>query len=191
MSSACPWLPPLSGHFWAARLQFGLLSMRKMTFGASAVPPEGPRKISMSSARTPGSAKALSISADGNDHFVGALVIPGQGQAVDGTRTATPWSITYLRTSRHRSRTPACPIRCWRTMEFCCWRPRRRHSAPRRSGTRHRWIGEIECEMRIGWMELHSTTMLTLTSGTPSPLTSTQVVLARRRGSAARSSASP
>src|SRR5260221_2553764 len=61
-SSACPWLPPLSGHFWEARLQFGLLSMRKMILGASALPPEVPRKISMSSARTlVDSAKALRI----------------------------------------------------------------------------------------------------------------------------------
>src|SRR5712671_7581336 len=50
-SSAAPWLPPLSGQCCEFRDQFGLLSMRKMILGESAVPAEVPRKISMSSAQ--------------------------------------------------------------------------------------------------------------------------------------------
>src|SRR5712664_1516427 len=39
-----------SGHIWLARDQLGELSIRMMTFGATAVPPDEPTKMSMSSA---------------------------------------------------------------------------------------------------------------------------------------------
>src|SRR6185312_4854329 len=102
-SSACPWLPPLSGHCCAARLQFGLLSMRKMILGEPAVPPDVPRKISMSSAQAlPGSTSALRISIQWmvRKFFMTVSYTSDelrQGQiALDETRTATPWSMTVL-----------------------------------------------------------------------------------------------
>src|SRR2546421_404292 len=101
-SSACPWLPPLSGQCWAARLQFGLLSMRKMILGESALPPEVPRKISMSSAQAlvaRANAPRISVNAGGilrklfmRVSYLSSdeIAVHGQTAMVVRARTAAP-----------------------------------------------------------------------------------------------------